>query len=493
MKVLTAINCLLSLASFPLLAAIMASSTWFVESHSSFMLANSGLTILITPLVAGAILLMTYVCALNAFEHLHNKSISDMHLSLPLTHKQRFWSSFSAGLSIVIVPYILSFIIGLFILLIFSDSKILVEVLGERVDVFIAMAAIPIWLTGLVVILMIYTLTTLCNALCGKSKTVRFFPFMLSAAIPLLIAALSSLAIVNARGIDSIGMFPYIISSPLGFFFGSITMAGIHQVFPAITPLYIIPTLLITAIMIVTAYYLIKNVKAENIGKDFLFKSIYNFQQAVICLCIVSFFGVSYITITDEMYAFLTLFVSFIAFFIGHVVHYKGLHKMKSGIIKYTAMLIASSLLCIILVAGKGFGAPNYVPPSFDIQGVRIQVSGSYGNEHTLVTSLDSSFFRHSWEFKRAEDYTSEQWRELTDEVRRLHRLVIDNPGINDSPINPLTDYRSRIYSRGYSITFEYELRSGLVVTRTYNYHANDINALVNAGLLQKSQGTQDI
>jgi len=285
-------------------------------------------------------------------------------------------------------------------------------------------------------------------------------------------------------------LFPYVISSPLGFLFGSLGLLT-NEIIAVTKPIYIIPTLIVTAAMVTGAFYLSKNIKAENIGRDFLYKWFYDVQQALCCLCIVSLFGISYLTFANLLIAFLTVFVTFIVYFIGHVIAHRGRlgKELKSGVIKYAVMLLSSVLLCSILVASKGFGAEKYIPPSFDIKGVRVQ---TYGLSSSLDFVTEVYGFNKdvvdNWNFTRSSDYDRDEWGRITDETRRIHRLLINTP--NNSTLDEgFFDFG---YYDDYTITIEYELKNGLVVTRNYRYSREDKGLLIEAGVFRETDGKND-
>jgi hypothetical protein len=487
MKVLFIVNCLLGIVFYPLLAVTFARMSHIDDSPAAMMGlgVDLGLVMLMTPLVIPAIFIMTYICGLVAFNYIHNRNISDMHLSLPLTHCQRYWANFIAGLSICVIPYLVSLFAGLLIFASGANTKWIQEEFELSMGKIIAEYLIPVGMIGLVTMLFIFALTMLCNSLCGKTLTAGFFPFLISAIIPLLILSLSSLAIYHAWGIDHVGALPYIISTPLGFLFGSTIIVPVHQIVTVTKPVYILPTIVVIAGMITASYYLIKHAKAENIGRDFLYKFIYNIQQSLVCLCIVSLFGLAYLSFTNALIAFLTIFVSFVAYFIGHVVHHKGLGQMKNGVIKYTVIVLSSILLCVILMVSRGFGAESYIPPSFDIQGVKIQYwSGTYDVD---VQSAKNPF--PDWNFVRYSDgeHTREEWRQLTDEVRRIHKGFIDNPAARRRADEEF-GWFGGTYGSTLTVTVEYELGSGIIVARNYTYSSDDMDTLIKAGVIREKR-----
>ncbi|MCL2754797.1 MAG: hypothetical protein FWD35_03635 [Oscillospiraceae bacterium] len=503
MRVILILNILIGVMSYPLLA-IMVSRYSHYTPDSTMLMLDVGMIIFVTPFIAFATLLMAYIGALMSFGFMHNANIRDMHLALPLTHRQRFWASFLSGASVTFVPYIGASLLGLGIFRIFFNEKLLEDMLNPQdimgildgtaaaltVGALISDYILPVMFMGFMVMLFIFALTTLCNMVCGKFLTAGFFPFLYSAAVPLLIATLSTLALYNAWGMTAVGGYPYFISSPLGMLFASITLIEEHVVFAITQPVYLVPVLAVIGAMIAGAFFLSKNVKAENIGKHFLFKNIYNVYQAFVCLSIISLGSLLFTLLSDgvpqgfvSFFPVFPVFVSLVAYFIGHVIHHKGLGKLKSGAIKYAVTVSASIALCVILVAGQGFGVPNRVPAARDVQSVRITNTNSRGGANLVLepgSAFESVQFRR--QFLHEGSYTSEGWAEIINEARGIHRSFIDNPCPESGTVN------DNIYSRPYSISIEYVLKNGLTVTRNYSYSSKGVEMLIERGILAAAQ-----
>jgi hypothetical protein len=418
-----------------------------------------------------------------------------MHLALPITHRGRFWASFGSGFTVVGLPYVASFTIGLLIFRIFTHVENFeeliniglymaenvatrgnAEVVPVTIDGFIGTYVFPVAFTGFMVLLFVYVLTTFCNTICGKLLTAGFLPFLLSVLIPLLILSLSTLALHYAHGVSGIGNYPYVISSPLGMLFGTVGMAGEYIVFPMSQPIYVIPSILIIGGLLTASFYLSKNVRAENIGRDFLYKGVYNVQQALICLCVIALFGMLFVHFSNVIVAFLAFFLTFVIYFISHVLHHKGLNKIKSGAVRYALTVMLSVMLCIILVGGRGFGASNRVPAVWDVQAVRIVQWGS----PTLVS--DTFPTQMQWSFLRQENFTRDEWQGIVTEAQRIHREFIDTrmPRLSNE----------QLWSSGemYSINIDYVLSSGIIISREYRYNASGIDTLVESGILTRER-----
>ncbi|MCL1789253.1 MAG: hypothetical protein FWG33_02755 [Oscillospiraceae bacterium] len=501
MKMLIVINCLLGAAGFPVAASIFAKYTRLDFGSVESVFFNFGILVLIVPLVGVGMMFMAYACGISAFGHLHNKNICDMHISLPLTHRQRFWANFTAGLSITVIPYMVTFFVGLLIFQIFSDKSfgsnifdgydmnavqsLIADYVTDSISQIITGYVIPIALIGLVAIVMTYSLTVFCNTLCGNFFTTAFTPLLISGVVPLLIQTVSRLAISRARGMYLTGNYPYTISTPIGYVLGSVSLIQKHKIMSVNMPVYIIPVLLITTGLIVSSFFLSKNIKAENIGRDFLYKSIYNVQQGAVCLCIVSFFGIFY---SDSfLYSgsifwliFWAALVSFVAFAVGHIVHYKGVKQIKRGVIRYAAMLGTSILICVILVAGKGFGAENYIPAANNIQ--KVQFAEFSGGNYTInsdMLPIRAEGGGFPW-------VSVKDQRGLAIEARRVHKLLLENP----ETFSPDDETAYRLFGEDefYHVLIDYELKNGSIVSRGYIYYNGDIDMLIEAGVIVESE-----
>ena len=490
MRVMLIINSLLALISYPLLAIAAAIITRSDPEEGMMALFGLGTLLLVPPFAVFGTTLMTYISGLMSFNYMHNSNIRDMHLALPLTHRQRFFATILAGGSVAVLPYVASCLLGLGIFRVFTHRETLEEILslmvgsaGETITIGTAITdfVLPVMVTGLMVLLFTFAIVTFGNMICGKFMTAGFFPLLYSALVPLLIVSLSSLALYNAWGIGDVGNFPYVISSPLGMLFGSFGLVLGHQTFPMVEPIFLIPTLVIIAGLFVGSFFLSKYVKAENIGRDFLYKKTYLVQQALVCLTIIAIHGWLYVALLPYLPVIaVAVFTSFVVFLGGHLIHSRGLGDVKKGAATYGIMVGSALLLCVGLVAGGGFGATGSVPAASEVKAVRIIVDGP--NNTDLM--IDSQFpfaartMPNTMIFHYEKHYDDEQWETVVKEARRLHRIFIDNPCTQRGKRD------GEWWINNYSFEIEYLLANGTTVARLYEYTPDGVEVLVENGLL---------
>ncbi|MDE6133115.1 MAG: hypothetical protein K2G04_07070, partial [Oscillospiraceae bacterium] len=150
----------------------------------------------ITTAIAG---FMGIFIAIDSFSCLHNKSVVDMRLSLPLTAAQRFFSNFLSGLAVYIVPFLAAQVVsmlGMAYGFIFMEGRTFEEISYYGVsnnqyreytcDFF--GTAMPILLkliaAGILVMLMLYTVTVLVTVCCGNKFESIAYTILINIMIP---------------------------------------------------------------------------------------------------------------------------------------------------------------------------------------------------------------------------------------------------------------------------------------------------------------------
>ena len=494
MRLLLVVYCMLSAAAMLLLAIILSYYTRLDKESYQFMTFEVTPFLIITGFSAFGMLLLTYAIAISSFSHLHNKNICDMHISLPLNHASRFWVNFTTGLSMVIIPYTVFALISLFVIRFFSDFAWLNQELEHfgGVSGLLNEYGIPIFLTGLLVFTAMYALTIFCCTICGRIFMAVFYPLLLSGGIPLTIAMINAISVHGVRGLEmSISAYPLIISTPLGFLYGSLDGLTQYGNLIITNPIYTVPVIMITAGLIAAAYFLSKNVKAENIGNDLLFKKIYNIQQFGICFSITALFIYAYLNSSDTAGVITWMFIiSGTVFLVSDIIHHRGFKGMKKAVIKYAAAMMASILLCAGIYATNSFGTDKYIPSASDIATIQVYYYGNhyyedfvtreyydeeYGEyykfdeptiEYRLIISEDVFRDRHTWFNFTENNYSEKEWDDIITATRTLHQTIIDTPG---------DDW--------FFIHLDYQLKNGKTIRRAYQ--SCDTEKLIEMGVLE--------
>jgi hypothetical protein len=483
MKLLAVINTVFGCFGFILFAAIVS---WYSHLDMESMQAQFfDITpfLFISGFSGAGMLLMTYVIGVNAFSHLHNKNISDMHLSLPLNHTNRFLMNFSAGLTVIAVPYAVTATIAVLVVRIFGNMELINDLLiGGFSGVFVNYV-IPGIFTGVLIFTFFYVLTVFCCTICGKGFIVSFYPFLISAVIPLTIFSLSMLSTMNTHGMKY-GMhsdYAMIISSPLGLLVGNFEYLSRNSDLMIKFPIYTIPPIIFTLGLAVASFFISRRVKAENIGRDLLFKIVYNIQQFGVCFCITSLFMAIIVDSHDPgAIIFWMLTITAITFFVGDIIHNRGIKGLKRAVVKYIAVMMASFLIGSVVYASNGLWRASYIPAANDIKSVSVS-SSIYGPDSFIRGTPVIRYYLNPERFEifsesnpngwhtrihHIDNFANkESWQNVVNQAREIHRAVLNSPG-----------------DTWYSIWIEYELKNGMTITR--NYQPVDIQKLIREGVL---------
>lgn len=249
-------------------------------------------SLLIAEIIIGVLSLVglfifTFVTTLRSFRCLHNKSVVDMDMSLPINHNTRFFGDLAAVFTVNILPHFIAILLAQ-ILLQFADLSAF-DTQGEIQAIVEAMMG-PMAFTGLFMCIMEIAITLLLISFCGRLAEACIYPILINFAIPVIHlmtinlvesgvygAVLYPSAISTAVG----SAYPITASSPLGMMImtlysmmsigckGSVSDCG-----PIFRPEFGIPALLVTLACFAGAYFLIKYRRAERVGMPYVYKGM---------------------------------------------------------------------------------------------------------------------------------------------------------------------------------------------------------------------------
>jgi hypothetical protein len=474
MKLLIIINTVLGAFAFILFAAITAYYSHLDQQSYQAQFFNIEPFIAISGFSGLGIILLSYGIGIESFKYLHNKNICDMHLSLPLNHTSRFLMNFAAGLSAIVAPYMLTSALGILTLRLFGNMNLIEELLhldGYSFATVVTKYLIPGILTGLLVLIMVYVLSVFCCSICGKSFMVAAYPFIFSAVIPLTIFTMASLSTYATRGMDvnfqQYGEYAMIITSPIAFLYGNLAHLENGSDLMIKLPIYTVPAILFCIILSVAAFFISKRVKAENIGRDLLFKLVYNIQQFAICFCITSVFVMTMVDAHVPGSVVTWMFIiTGVIFFVGDIIHHRGAKGLKKAILKYIAAMMATFIICTAVYHSNGFGRGNYVPSAGEIQSISIRYNNAY---HSRLGNPQNYIFEHfpnpNGNIFNIDSTTEARWQTVSEQAVRLHRAIINAPG-NDH----------------FNVWITFELKNGLTIRRYYN--SVNLDKLIEEGVL---------
>lgn len=342
--------------------------------------------------------------ATSSFTCLHEKSVVDMKLALPMNNTQRFFSNFLSGLFTYLAPFYTAQVISLLLCgygLLFMDGKTFYEtryVDNAYVDVpyvcdifsIATPALLKLILGGTLCMLMLYVITVLIAICCGNKFEAIAYTILINILIPLTIYCVLYSMYDSLYGIESevIALKVLIYTSVFGGIIASIDWAsGGELVYSGAYMHYGIWLLVFTlviAALFALCFFLYKKRRAEQVSKPFVFKLAYYIVLICAMFCIIS------LLMTEGADIVPTIIVSGIIFMIFEVVTNRGFKKFWLSIIKYAATFIA--VVGIILVCEKtdGFGAVQRVPSASNVKSVEISYEGFYGDFSNMSYNYDA-------------------------------------------------------------------------------------------------------
>lgn len=336
--------------------------------------------------------------AVDSFSCLHNKSVVDMKLSLPMTAKQRFFSNYFSGLFTYIAPFLGAQVISLIFLgygFIFMEGKTFYHEYtnpnGELVmdpyvcDYFSYAAPIlfKLILCGVLAMLMLYTVTVLITVCCGSKFESIAYTILINVLIPLTVVCVTLSIFANLYGIDpEIPMYKVIsYTSVAGAVFVAADWSLGQELFYRTETwldygVWALVYLLIIIAIGTLAFFLYRKRRAEQVSKPFVFKLAYYITITCAMFCMVT------VLITNSTMGLIpAIIITAIVYMIFEVVTNRGFKRFYLSILKYAVTFLAAFGVIWVGSRTDGFGAVSRIPSADSVVSVEvggIAISGSY-------------------------------------------------------------------------------------------------------------------
>ncbi|MDE7301850.1 MAG: hypothetical protein K2N60_00870 [Oscillospiraceae bacterium] len=336
--------------------------------------------------------------AVDSFSCLHNKSVVDMKLSLPMTAKQRFFSNYLSGLFTYLAPFLGAQVLSLLFMcygLIFMDGRTFEQTIRywddgkwyvkDTVpyvcDEFSEAAPVllKLILCGVLIMLMLYTVTVLITVCCGSKFECIAYTLLVNAIIPLTIVCVTLSIFDNLYGITPYTEMYKIISctSVAGGIYAAVDWVSGGDLFYTCGinhGVWVVVYLLITAAIGALAFFLYRKRRAEQVSKPFVFKLVYYITITCAMFCMVSLLGTA-----AELGLIPVIIITAIVYMIFEVVANRGFKRFWLSIIKYAVTFLAA--FGVILIGNKtgGFGAVSRVPSASSVVSVELTANGYEG------------------------------------------------------------------------------------------------------------------
>lgn len=404
--------------------------------------------------------------ALNHFNYLYKKSITDMNYALPLSGTQRFFADYLSGFTMYLVPAIVGILLAIAIL------GIGTPIVGEKnmaefwENFHFVLRYISIVLVAMI---LFYTLSVLAITFCGNTFEAIFSIIAFNVLIPATVACVwVALCESYPYGIDAGGIFYkniFTSTSPAGaasFFvmYAFNLRDGETQSFASfLFAKWIIITLIVSAIYLAAAYLLYRHRKAEDVSKPYVYKTAFYGIMTMAVFCILSLF------FTLDGFLAAGIVLCGIGWFIMEVITRRGFKKFWQAGIGFAAAVISVVILCNVFTATKGFGMAKKVPSAASVESVTISCIGC---SELIIRD-----------------------RNVIEETVKLHKELVDRH-FNQENYSYNTVNNLRYYNiEDTDISIDYSTYTGSTITRDYTLPSGMLGELTKAILLSDEYAKQ--
>ncbi len=444
------------------------------DSWQSLFIAS----VVIGCIMLGMLFVMNFVVTNKAFRWLYKKSIVDMDYSLPVSGDTRFCGDLLATLTTALGPHLVAIGTGLVLFQFWPKGDRIESASGVQNEAMILLGNIipQLMFTGFIASIMLIALTLFVMSLCGRPQESRLYPAVFNVVIPVVLSVCIGIVISNTYGSidgvygfsgESLNSYTAVAStSPFGLLLYTLIYTFDTQVWsygnivytaPILRPEIIIPLIIITLALLVGAYFLVRNRRAERVGSAFVYGAMKFVIPALVIFSVVASFSTyilgslfpnstfdayysssyyGYYAANDVGgYVIAMLIVTFVLYVIMELISGKGFKRFHITLLKYVVTVGGSFLICMGLFFSNGMGAGYYVPNSND-------VVSAYVGLHDDFEVYGSSIYG---EVKLPENI----------------KAVVDIH--NDIPKNG-----PEIGAYGYSFNVNYNLKDGTTLSRYY-------------------------
>ena len=484
--------CLISLFSFPLLAAAIDVNAYADLQHRigtrpdetyADLEARTITLNMIAGILAIAGLVLLFVLFLqglftakDSFRHLWNKKYTDMDMSLPISADTRFAGSVITGFGIYILPQLIAALISLLLLLpadgfvrqyrLLSVNTANSSDIGNFLEFFRNTLG-----NVLIANVMQYFFSLMIISFCGRKLTANIVPFIFLLGVPFTTFFLGVITGVNCYGVNPGDMMygPLWDATPIGMILSANTFypsqyAGLFH------DLWWLRGLIWSAIYCTAAYFMIKHRREERAGSAFVYKAgryaaefmimlasasavflpLLNDGRAEASVYGIAGFVFNLLNVPDAVLLTTWIAVNFIVFAVIEIVSREKLRRTKYLALaagRFAVSAALSFLVCFGFMKSDGFGAADYVPEVSEV-----------GRMNMTCFTSGADFMHNS-----ADLSDEEAIRMVTDFHRRIVRERPDMSAAYETD-----HYVGEEYEDPITFWVNYEMRSGGTVSRTY-------------------------
>lgn len=442
----------------------------YISSIYTYARGNSGVLEVTLVIYVAVAALFTLISSLKTFSFLHNKRSVDMFGALPCSRVTLFLSHLSAGCLSVILPYLAFTFITMAISARSAES---------------IMFGLSSVLFTVIMIIASYVFTTLMAYCCGTVVDTIIATIAVNGiwvgAILLFYAMTTE--IIPGLGFDSILSLPILVAfAPYGFGY-----MGMYAHVSGGVPFYLGTLawyLIYTAAVFFAAFTLAKKRKAETSQNGFAVKWLPIMIESGASVIAGALFGYIFAATSNGgfsnmfVYVIWYLIIGFVAFFILHIIFARGMKgkKLKSVII-YSATSAAS--LLIVFCMCFGFGMDTYVPNPSSVKSVSLTYDNIEFTDPEAIKLITDIHKEVAKEIRNVNDYPY-YLGEKIDYTNYYYDTSAEYSYDDSTEIDDydyLKEEEERVkyrYLNYFDFNFEYKMKSGIKVWRSYYLDATD-------------------
>lgn len=434
------------------------------------------------------ILFFTLFISITVFKYLHSKRNMDTFASLPVSRRIFFLGRYLAGLTMLLVPLLVNFLITFAIT---ASCP-----LGEST---VLLTLFQFFLILVCIITAAYSLTAFIAVCCGTSASTIVSVIIINGAYPLVIflaMLMFNLAIPGQNMINSLfsleppmiilfALSPYCMFTQFYPEFAAYLNEAndIHNTPPAHLLDGCIYLLIFTIVFTAITFILIKKRKTECAQSGFAFK-IPVYAIRLITSIAAGMLGGGIFVVASSMSNTINIYLffaigAFIGAFLAHlivtVIFNAGFRGFLKSLIAYGISMALITVWCLLVVTGF-FNYDIYVPSVSSISSVNISAN-----------TVTEDYYAENMELKFTYTDSFDKITDIHKDIANNIREACNYPYLHD------TKKTSKYYT-GYSeystignddyyasdITFEYTLKSGQKIKKVYD------SSVLNSSIAKK-------
>jgi hypothetical protein len=493
-KKLMIVICILQALGIPMVSGVLMLNT-LLNSHQLYLSSSAvSLYSVVGCMCLCAAVFIGIAAAISVFQELWKRSKVDMIYSLPLTNKQRFFSHYTAGMIVYLLPYIVAVILGWLIIFAFSVPIDFSELGMTRIS-FLTMVCkyYSIGTTGLLLLMLLYyTATVLLVTCCGTLFESIYTTLLLNILIPGTLVTLIAVICSNISNMSfwhswqsigftsPIGGLVYLVYIMIGankWLSYSTDASASEAIGHGLIPSFLrwgVIILFLSAVLFVAALLLYRHRRAEAVGKTFVYKGAYYFMLTLITVWILC--------LTDVGILGAALLLSGIVYFVMEVIRKRGFSKFWLTAITYTVTVAVTLGVFQVIDLTQAFGRAYYIPSPLTVSSMEISLplyAGSYydvkleyTNEDVIagIQEIQKEIVR---EYRESDSTTSAINRQLQEEqfyILKYSYTDDDDDYQSYSIVDPQV-YNSLVDNDYYSADYSYDVYGEEVDAESWVYN----------------------